>query len=134
MARKVKRKTGWFWASALLFGVGYLATRLMIAWWPAQTPAVTTGILVALTIPFATRARRLLSGALRGLGLGLAGSLGLAAAVLGPGQGINPVTTTLISVSAAVIMICCTVAGGIFAYLAERRRRKLEAGALRRRH
>ena len=126
MPRKVKRKRGWFWAAALLFAAGYLATRLMMAWWPAQTPAVTTGLLVTLTIPFAARARRLLRGALRGLGLGLAGSLGLAAAVLGPGRGINPVTTTLISISAATIMICCTVAGGIFALLAERRRRKLE--------
>ena len=120
MARKVKRKTGWFWASALLFGVGYLATRLMIAWWPAQTPVVTTGLLVALTIPFAAGARRLLGGALRGLGLGLAGTLGLAAAVLGS----VAFATMLICISAAVIMICCTVAGGIFASLAQRRRRK----------
>ena len=126
MARKVKRKTGWFWAAALLFGVGYLATRLMMAWKPSQPPTVVIPLLVALTIPFADRARSLLRGALRGLGLGLAGSLGLAAAVLGPGRGINPVTTTLISISAATIMICCTVAGGIFALLAERRRRKLE--------
>ena len=124
MARKVKRKTGWFWAAALLFAAGYLATRLMMAWRPSQTPAVVTALLVALTIPFADRARSLLNGALRGLGLGLAGAVGLAAAVLGPGGGINPITTTLISISAAVITICCTVAGGIFAALARRRRRR----------
>jgi len=124
VARKVKRKTGWFWAAGLLFSAGYLAARLMLAWRPTQTPAVVTALLVALTIPFADRARSLLRGALRGLGLGLAGSVGLAAAVLGPGGGINPVTTTLISISAAITMICCTVAGGIFASLAQRRRRR----------
>jgi len=124
VARKVKRKTGWFWAAALLFAAGYLATRLMMAWRPSQTPAVVTALLVALTIPFADRARSLLSGALRGLGLGLAGTMGLAAAVLGPGGGINPVTTTMIGISAAVTMICCTVTGGIFAALAKRRRRR----------
>lgn len=128
MAKKVKRKTGWFWAAALLFAAGYMATRLMMAWRPSQTPPVVTALLVALTIPLAGRAPSLLSGALRGLGLGLAGTVGLAAAVLGPGGGINPVTTTLISLSAAVIMICCTVTGAVFAALGQRRRRR--SGAL----
>ena len=124
MAKKVKRKTGWFWAAALLFAAGYVATRLMMAWRPARTPEVVTPLLVALTIPFADRARSLVSGALRGLGLGLAGTMGVAAAVLGPGGGINPITTTMIGISAAVTMICCTAAGALFAKLGQRRRRR----------
>ena len=121
MAKKVKRKTGWFWAAGLLFAAGYLAMRLMMmAWRPSQTRAVVPALLVALTIPFTDRARSLLRGALRGLGLGLAGSVGLAAAVLRPGGGVSPATT----MQAAITMICCTVAGGIFASLGQRRRRR----------
>ena len=145
MARP-KRSTAWYWGTGLLFAAGYfsiVAARYFDLAMPA--PVLGTAVAVALTIPFAARARSVLRGALWGAPLGLAAAFGISVAMV-LGAGPTRVTTTLpvgapttrpisaevlqtdFIITAMTTMICCVVTGAIFALLAERRRRKLEEG------
>jgi len=124
MAKKTKGKAVWLWGSALLFGAGYLATRLMIAFAPGRYSSLVTGLIVLLTIPFAAVTRSVLRGLLRGLFMGFSGSLGIAAAVLGQQQ-ITEVAVTFFLIAASSTLICCAVAGALFAHLAAKRYEQL---------
>ncbi len=113
------------WSTALLFGVAYLATRLMIAFAPRQNASAITGLTVLLTIPFAARMRKAMWGFLYGLALGFVGSLGIATAVMGQSASINTWITTHFAIAASSTLICCALAGALFGHLAARRHRQI---------
>jgi len=141
-----KKSTAWYWGSGLLFAAGYFSV-VAAQYFDLAMPAPVLGavVAVALTIPFAARARSMLRGALWGAPLGLAAAFGISAAmVLGAGPTrvittlpVGAPTTRPISaevlqtdfiITAMTTMICCVVTGAIFALLAERRRHKLDSG------
>jgi len=92
-----------------------------------RSPVYATAILVALTIPFGARARGLLRGAGRGIGLGLAGGAGIWAG-LGKLARLLPaeIVTNAAALAALTALICCGSAGAVFGALAERRRKLAE--------
>jgi hypothetical protein len=127
LARKRKSRFGVMWIGGLAFAAGYLVTNLLQGTdYAGKAPTLATTVAVALTIPLAARARRVLHGALRGLGLGLAAAVGIALAMYKPEHAAHPeIAAAAGSLAMLVTMICCTIAGALFAYLAERRRRIL---------
>jgi hypothetical protein len=128
------------------FGAGYLvayATRKLKLEYGAE---YAVAAVVAATLPWAGRARTAWRGGLIGLGIGLAGGLGLVMGfrpLLSPPPTTHPATqpTTLpasqpllptpnlrnAAMAIAVCCFCCAAAGAIFAHLAARRR-KMQTG------
>ena len=89
---KRRRRSGWMWAAGSAFAAGYVVVALLgltvHAW---RGPVAGSAAAVGVVMFLARRAGSMLQGALWGLGLGLAGSLGIAAALvsanLGPSAG-----------------------------------------------
>ncbi len=157
MARAAKRRYGWLWAAGLFFSAGYLITALGIPpmpratsttasasrpappatlpapmaparYEPLESPLYAMVAMVALMIPFAARTVGLLRGALRGLGLGAAGGAGIAFALNKVAGRVSPEDLRVASALAILTStICCAATGAIFAFLAERRRRRFSA-------
>jgi len=113
------------WAAGLFFAVGYLVTAVVRpSAQGARAPVYGTAAAVALAIPFAARAGGMLRGALRGLGLGWAASMGIIFALYNPQKPPSQHILSLdVTITVFTTMFCCTAAGAVFALLAERRRR-----------
>jgi len=127
MVRKHKGKRGWAWAIGACFGLAYLVVAIVSrSRYAARSPVFGTALAVMVTIPLAGRAKTPLRGALGGLGLGLAGAVGIILALYDPQR---PPPQHVFSIDAAITifttMFCCAVAGGVFALLRRRRRRIL---------
>jgi len=127
MARKTHKSRGWPWAAGLAFGAGYLvALACQYAGHAHRAPVLGTAAAVALSIPFAARTRRVLRGALRGLGVGLATSMGVIFGLMGAPRRVSPDVLSVDStITVVTTLICCSGAGALFAFLAERRQRRL---------
>jgi len=74
----------------------------------------------------AARSRKLLRGALRGLGVALAGSAGIAFAITGlrGSQVAAEMDATKVMIATVITVICCVAAGAMFGHLAEQRHRR----------
>ena len=130
-----------YWPMGLFFAVGYgavFAARRLGLEMPA--PILGSVAAVALTIPFCSRKRGVAIAALWGAMLGFAAAFGIAAAMLtyrrltvgsttqpmdATTQPINPEIMQLdFAITAAITMICCTLAAALFCALGHRRRRR----------
>lgn len=147
MAREDRKRYGWLWAGALFFSAGYVVTALgTYSIGPARAPATrasvsapataaapgrtsplrspvyATAALVALTIPYARRAPRMLAGALRGLWAGSAGAAGIALGLTALAGRVGPEPAGVAASLAALgALICCTATGAVFGLVAEKR-------------
>jgi len=91
VAKKTGKGYGALGIGGLFFSAGYLVTLLVQNTRYADRAAtIATTVAVGLTIPLASRARRVLLGALRGLGLGLAAAMGIALALYSPKVAAHP--------------------------------------------
>ncbi len=124
-ARKTRRT--WLWASGLIFAAGYFGIVLArSAGYAQRAPAIGTALVTALVIPFAARSARVIRGAAWGAILGLAGAVGICAASIDMTKRISAEVLQLdVAITVITTMIACTVAGAVFAMLAERRRKLL---------
>jgi hypothetical protein len=81
-----------------------------------------TAALVALTIPYARRAPRMLRGALRGLWAGSAGAAGIALGLTALAARVGPEAAGIAAgLAALAAVICCTATGAVFGLVAEKR-------------
>jgi len=78
-----RKRVGVIWLAALFFAAGYVvALGLRNTAAAERAPTVATTLAVAATIVLAGRTRRLLGGALRGLGIGMGTGAGILMAVV----------------------------------------------------
>lgn len=127
MAKKGKRSHGWAWAAGGCFGVAYLVVAIVSrSRYAARSPIFGTAVAVLVTMLLAGRAKGPLRGALRGLGLGWAGAMGIIFALYNPQR---PPSQHVLSIDAAITILTtvlsCAVAGAAFSLLGRRRRRML---------
>jgi hypothetical protein len=119
MAKRTKRRYGWFWAGSLVFTAGLLTYKLSADAGYEKGPPLATAVAVALSLPFTRRAKSASQGAIWGAGLGMAGALGVAVD-MSQRLPVNILYAAAL-LAMAVNVFCCATAGGLFAYLASRR-------------
>ena len=126
MAGKTKRSYAWMWAVGLAFSATWLTVMLLKATALADRRVIIApAIAVACTMVAAGRTRSMIRGALYGIGLALASSGGTALAMINPDEFHPEGFQIAATLTAVIAMICCAVAGALFAFLADRRHRKL---------
>jgi len=123
MARK-KHSHRYVWWAGVFFAAGYLPVAGLTGLAPAQAASVATTLAVALLWPLAVKTSRPARAVLLGLGLGLAAGLGAGLAMQARPMPRQEMANAA-SLAAALSAGCCAVAGGLFAHLAQRRRRLL---------
>jgi heme A synthase len=113
-----RRSHVWLWGAGA-FLAGYAVTLA------TRNPSYGTAGAVAVAILFAARADNPRRSMLRGLGMGLAGSVGIAAALSASAPALAPQALGAVALAAsAATVTCCLAAACLFAWLRQRRSRQ----------
>ena len=117
-----RRMAAVFWSCAAFFALGYFPTAM------SHSPVISTVAAACVAIPFGSKSASVPRGTLRGLGLGLvAGIASLGALTMRAGQLTPAQTAKLVAATVGATAAMCAAVGGLFACLARRRARLIEA-------
>jgi len=117
-----RRTAAVFWSCAAFFALGYFPTAM------SHSPVISTAAAACVVIPFGSRARSVVRGVLRGFALGLmTGIASLGALTMRTGQLAPAQTAGLAAATIGATTGLCAAVAGLFAYLARRRARLIDA-------